>query len=189
MLNSCYVNMYNESLCKIKCKNWAAEIKNMLSSIGLMNLQENQFFEKPEIILTVAKQRIFDIYKQSLLADINASSKCTIYKYLFDHCTLQSYLTKRIPLQYKKLIYKLRLLSHCLTVETGKYSNIPLDRRLCPLCTSDIEDEYHFILKCPYYCHLREQFLKKFYYNKPSVFKLIKLLSINTKCKGLVQFR
>lgn len=38
LLNSCYVNMYNESLCKIKCYNWAAEIKNMLSSIGLMNL-------------------------------------------------------------------------------------------------------------------------------------------------------
>lgn len=59
----------------------------MLSSIGLMNLWENQFFEKPEIILTVAKQRIFDNNKQSLLADINASSKCTIYKYLIDQCT------------------------------------------------------------------------------------------------------
>lgn len=41
-----------------------------------MNLWENQFFEKPEIILTVAKQRIFDNFKQPLLADINVSSKC-----------------------------------------------------------------------------------------------------------------
>lgn len=41
----------------------------MLSSIGLMNVWKNQCFEKPEIILTVAKQRIFDNYK-SLLADI-----------------------------------------------------------------------------------------------------------------------
>lgn len=177
ILNSCYVNMYNETLGKNKCKNWAAEIKNMLTSIGLMNLWENQFFEKPEIILTIAKQRIFDNFKQSLLADINASSKCTIYRYLVDHCTLQSYLTKRIPLQYKKLICKLRLSSHCLTIETGRYNNVPLQRRLCPLCTLDIEDEYHFILKCPYYCNLREKFLKKFYYIKPSVFKLILLLS------------
>lgn len=60
----------------------------MLSSIGSMNLWENPFFEKPEIILTVAKQRIFDNNKQSLLADINATSKCTIYKYLTDQCTL-----------------------------------------------------------------------------------------------------
>lgn len=41
----------------------------MLSSIVLMNVWKNQCFEKPEIILTVAKQRIFDNYK-SLLADI-----------------------------------------------------------------------------------------------------------------------
>lgn len=48
----CYViNMYNETFyVKHKCKNWAAEIKNMLSSIGQMNLWENQLFEKPEII-------------------------------------------------------------------------------------------------------------------------------------------
>lgn len=93
-LNSCYVN---ETLCKNKnkCKNWAVEIKNMLSSIGLMSLWVNQFFEKPDF-LKVAKQRIFINYKQFLLADINAFSKCTIYKYLIDHSTLHSYLTKRI---------------------------------------------------------------------------------------------
>lgn len=95
-----YVNMYNETLCKNKnkCKNCATEIKNMLSSIGLLNLWVNQFFEKPDF-LTVAKQRIFINYKQFLLADINAFSKCTVYKYLIDHSTLQSYLTKRISQQ------------------------------------------------------------------------------------------
>lgn len=79
ILNSCYVIMYNETLCKNKnkCKNCATEIKNMLSSIGLMNLWVNHFFEKPDF-LTVAKQRIFINYKQFLLADINAFSKCTV---------------------------------------------------------------------------------------------------------------
>lgn len=133
--------------------------------------------EKPEIILTVAKQRIFDIYEQSLVADRNASFKRTIYKYLVDLVLCSQSWQKRIPLQYKKFVYKLILSSHCLTVETGRYSNIPLERRLCSVCTSEIEDEYHFILKCPFYCNLREEFLKKFYYIKPSVFKLIQLLS------------
>lgn len=41
ILNLCYVNMYNEILGKNKCKNWVVEIKNMLISIGLMNLWEN----------------------------------------------------------------------------------------------------------------------------------------------------
>lgn len=54
------------------------------------------------------------------------SSKCIICKYLTDRCTFQLYLTKRIPLQNKKLICKIRLSSLCLTVETGRYNDIPL---------------------------------------------------------------
>lgn len=68
-----------------------------------MNVCVNQFFEKPEVILTVAKQRLFDNCKQSLLANLNTSSKCTIYEYLIRHCSLQPYLTKNFFLQYKKL--------------------------------------------------------------------------------------
>lgn len=79
----------------------------------------------PEVILTVAKHRIFDNYKQSLLADTIAASKCTIDKYLIDYCTLQLYLTKRIPLQYKTLYKLIQLLSSQNVQELcnlGKYS-------------------------------------------------------------------
>ena len=37
----------------------------------------------------------------------------------------------------------------------------------------------HFILVCPCYLDLRRKLIKKFYFYKPSVFKLVKLLSIN----------
>lgn len=59
--------MYNETLSKNKCKNWAVEIKNKLSYFGrLMNLWENQLFEVPEIILTVATERIFLVILNAL---------------------------------------------------------------------------------------------------------------------------
>ena len=46
----------------------------------------------------------------------------------------------------------------------------------------DIEDEFHFILKCPFYVELRKRYIKHYYYTKPSVFKLVQLLSAeNTK--------
>jgi hypothetical protein len=44
---------------------------------------------------------------------------------------------------------------------------------------NDIEDQFHFILKCPLYKDLRKRYIKQFYCVKPSVFKLIKLLSVN----------
>ena len=95
ILKSCYDYMYRETLCTNNCKNWAAEVKYLLSSIGLMNLWVNQETENPKYILVIAKQRLFDNYRQHVIAEVNSSSKCTIYKHLIEHFTLQSYLSKK----------------------------------------------------------------------------------------------
>ena len=42
-------------------------------------------------------------------------------------------------------------------IERGTYENIPRDQRICKLCDSgEIEDEFHFTLKCQKFGHLRE---------------------------------
>jgi hypothetical protein len=40
-----------------------------------------------------------------------------------------------------------------------------------------VEDEYHFILQCEKYIDVR-RYLKKYYWQMPSCFKLIQLLSV-----------
>ena len=51
-------------------------------------------------------------------------------------------------------------------------------RRVCTLCDHNkMEDEFHFILKCPFYSDIRKMYTKKHYYKKPSIFKLVDLLS------------
>ena len=53
------------------------------------------------------------------------------------------------------------------------------ENRLCTFCNqNDIEDEFHFILKCPFYSNLRHTYIKPCYYRNPSVFKLVQLLSV-----------
>ena len=62
----------------------------------------------------------------------------------------------------------------------GRYTNENRRNRLCTRCTlNDIEDEYHFLLVCPFNSNIREKYIKKFYYQRHSVFKVIKLLSVN----------
>ena len=63
-------------------------------------------------------------------------------------------------------------------METGRYQNIELSRRICTICRQCIEDEFHFILVCPKYKELRVKFIKKYYWSRPSVFKFIELLSL-----------
>ena len=43
-------------------------------------------------------------------------------------------------------------------VETGRYKNTPRDQRCCLICNinGDVEDEIHFLLKCPQYKNIRD---------------------------------
>jgi hypothetical protein len=66
----------------------------------------------------------------------------------------------------------------CLGIETGRYTNTPKNIRICTYCnTTDFDDEFHFVLKCNFVSDLRIKYVKKYYYIKPSSFKLIQLLS------------
>ena len=39
-----------------------------------------------------------------------------------------------------------------LHIETGRYTNTPIDQRICKICDfGEIENEYHFIMTCPEY--------------------------------------
>ena len=54
----------------------------------------------------------------------------------------------------------LRLSSHSLSMETGRYQGINTVNRLCQFCKSDVEDEFHFVLKCPVYDCFRKLYVK-----------------------------
>ena len=76
----------------------------------------------------------------------------------------------------------MRLSSHSLRIHTGRYvnSSVPRNERYCLYCRlHDIEDEFHFILKCPCYSEIRKRFIKKYYYNRPSMSKFVELMSCN----------
>jgi hypothetical protein len=82
----------------------------------------------------------------------------------------------------KKYITKFQTSSHSLNIERGRRQNILRSNRICNLCDqNEIEDEFHVtcILKCSFYEDLRIKYVKRFYFKKPCVFKLVKLLSVN----------
>ena len=98
---------------------------------------------------------------------------------MVDNFCLQFYLCKRIPCIYRTCISKIRLSSHNLAIEMGRYSGISRNNRTCKFCNIDIEDEFHFILKCPLYKGFRKFLIKPYYWKKPSMYKYIQLLSSN----------
>ena len=112
--------------------------------------------------MSIIKQRIFDVFKQELISDIGNSSRGHLYQHLIDNVCLQYYLSKPVNRISQKYIAKYRLSAHNLNIERGRYQNINRPDRKCDKCSlNDLEDEFHFILKCPYYDDLRKT------YNKP----------------------
>ena len=182
ILKECYIQLLNS----INTNNWLSGIRDILNNLDLMNVWYSQKVD--HVMLLQIKHRIFDQEKQLILSKLSDMTKCNLYKHLIDRITLQHYLTKYIPKKYMKCLTMFRLSSHSLSVETGRYHGILNVNRTCNFCKQDIEDEFHFILKCPVYDDLRILYIKPYYRTRTSVFKLILLLSTKN-VKDLCKFR
>ena len=51
-------------------------------------------------------------------------------------------------MQYATFV-RLRISNCNLDIERGRYSKLPVEQRICRLCSSEVEDEFHFIMHCP----------------------------------------
>jgi hypothetical protein len=98
-------------------------------------------------------------YKNSILCQLKSISE-TVYKLKIAECNKlvlysqikvniarEKYLNLR-DANIRKSVSELRLSSHKLPIEVGRYRNLPRQARLCTLCNMAIGDEYHCLLEC-----------------------------------------
>ncbi|MCG8049040.1 MAG: hypothetical protein N0E48_26130, partial [Candidatus Thiodiazotropha endolucinida] len=122
---------------------------------------------------------------------LSMSSSLGWYKKLKPSITISTYLEKLVNVKHRRAITKLRLSSHNLLIETGRHRQIERADRKCVYCNlNDIEDELHFILICPQYTDIRQLFIKKYYYTRPNMFKLVQLFNNEnmTHLKNLAKY-
>ena len=156
---------------------WINQIQTELNNLGLGYIFNESSIDK--VTQKILEQRFFDLHKQEMFSAICRSSRGEYYQYIADNFGLQYYLSKAISEIHRKSITRFRLSSHNLNIESGRYKNELRSKRICTLCNlRDVEDEFHFILKCPKYQEIRNLYIKKYYFRRPSAFKLIQLLSV-----------
>jgi hypothetical protein len=73
---------------------------------------------------------------------------------------------------HRNAMTRLRLSSHRLAIETGRWTKPPLNisDRKCTFCGC-MEDEYHMIFECDLYKELRTKYIPKYYRVHPSMIK------------------
>ncbi|XP_041378849.1 uncharacterized protein LOC121391214 [Gigantopelta aegis] len=127
--------MYSEM--KSSCKTF--------QELGLGYIWDNQdhLVESTMYYLSLIKQRIFDQALQNLYHQLNTSVKCgNLYRYLVEDLKTQQYLVKPIPDIYKTCITKLRLSSHILAIETGRYKKISRPNGIHPVKLQLFQEQY-----------------------------------------------
>ena len=119
-----------------------------------------------------------DMYLTNWREGMEVSSSLLLFWNLKYSYQPAPYLYKVLNKKCRNAISKLRLSSHPLLVETGRYTGVPREQRKCTLCElNDIEDEYHFVLRCSKYQTLRDVYIPRYYSRNSSMFKFIKLLN------------
>jgi len=177
--------VYNQEIndCDKGYKNWVSNVKKLLNDYGFSYIFENANMINTKSFLCELKCRIVDAFKQEWFGNMNDSSVLDMYRIFKTTLEYETYLDL-LPKSLRTYFVKLRASAHPLRIQTGRYArnNIPRNERYCQCCDQrDIEDEFHFICKCPCFQQLRQKYIKIVYYVNPSVFKFHTLL--NSTCK------
>ena len=173
--------------CNAGVKNWASNVKALLDVYGFSYIWNGQETMNLICFPTVFKNRVLDVFVQSWHSSVDVSNTLCTYS-TFKSAFEYEHNLDVLPKSLRIALSRLRLSSHPLLIETGRYGNNRTERRLrlCTFCnTGDIEDEFHFIVICPLYTDIRKIYIDRYYYKKPSVFKFTELMNSSDDVKLL----
>ena len=145
--------------------NWCTHVKSILYEVQHQQAWDVQYID--DRTLGVIKERIYNLYMSKCMEDINDSDKypkLRTYKLFKTQFKLEPYLTSTKNHNFNLALFRLRISSHNLRIETGRHTKpnkTPINERVCLYCSEqDVEDEPHFLLKCPLYTEERLNLLQ-----------------------------
>jgi hypothetical protein len=114
------------------------------------------------------KNRIKDIFEQNIMYHFHIQTKIKEGKLIFygqlkDRYIKENYLNLK-NVEYRKVLSNIRMSTHKIELETGRYKNIERENRLCKSCNMmKNETEENFLLDCTAYNHHRKVFNTELY--------------------------
>ena len=162
---------------------WINKIKEILNETGKFDFWINQhnLQVSKKVFKTIIKQTLIDQHLQKWCTAMNESNKGRMYSTFKENINLESYLLDLKKNDYLKLL-KFRTGNHHFPVETGRWSGTDISERkyqLCQLC--DKGDEFHYLMKCPFFNDQRQLYIKRYYYTRPNIVKFKELLNCTSK--------
>ena len=141
---------------------WAQCVRNLLNELGFSYLWDFQSISKLQ--LDMAIQTVYDQYCQVWYSELAQPNKLDTFKAVNKVFNFENYISCIRIEKYRVALSRFRCSAHRLMIEEGRYRNIERNNRLCQYCQMNvIESEFHFLLVCPAYRHIRISVLPKYY--------------------------
>ena len=128
---------------------------NISTYIDKFNLIEGNLIDVKKHKLNKICQDNYDRYWWGV---VNDSPKAISFVMFKRSVCLEKYLHQVKNLKNKKALSRFRLSNHSLMIEIGRHLRPRLERneRKCPICKDEVENEIHFLTKCPLYTDERD---------------------------------
>ena len=175
-INLIYKMMINDLELRPNKQNWASLIKSTLGMLGYHYVWQAQGVGNSKAFLSVLKQRLSDNFQQNWHERLSNSTRATFYLNISSF-NFQSYLNIVNIKKFRQALTKLRVSSHRLEIEAGRWTKpqiTPRENRLCKQCNL-LEDEFHFLFECTLYSNIRQQHIKPYFTRRISMHKAIEL--------------
>jgi hypothetical protein len=136
-------------------KTWGKTCKQLEQYLRVhTNLKDDKSLPK-----TTIKSKVRNMYIEYWKHKISNEAKMRTYNLFKQAFVYEDYLAIKHP-HHRKSLTRLRISAHRLSIERGRYTTpkTPVSDRKCQKCNlNEVEDEFHFIIKCPFYAALRQQ--------------------------------
>ncbi|MCG7875884.1 MAG: reverse transcriptase family protein [Candidatus Thiodiazotropha endolucinida] len=162
---------------------WHTSIRKIFEECGRPDIWINQS-AGPQCS-SMIKHILQSQFLQTWSAKLDSSSKGLNYRLFKETIQLESYFLKIPPNLYLPLV-KLRTGNHRFPCERGRWLGLELNDRKCALCSlHEVGDEFHYVMKCPFFASERRKYIDKYYYTFTNVLKFKELLN----CVNEIQLR
>lgn len=138
------------------CKNnWCANVQKVFDKLGL----DEYFNNKENCNIDNVKQKLLEVMEGEVKEEILMKPKLRTFNLFKTKCEIEPYLKYTLDKHKRSLFAQFRTGILPLKIETGRFSRLPLDERVCEMCNlTKIEDEFHFLCECTIYEDIRNKY-------------------------------
>ncbi|CAG2222861.1 unnamed protein product [Mytilus edulis] len=136
-------------------KTWYNELKSVMEKCELLELFNNNYTNglSVKFIANYSELLLRQKHHDKWKLDIMNMPKLRTFRCLETNFETQQYITTNMTRQQRSTLARMRCGTFPLELELGRYRGIPSNRRFCKVCNDNVsvEDEKHFLIKCPLY--------------------------------------